>query len=103
MQRLGNKVYTERTNMDSPIHKQYRRAQNDYTKQIRKTKKDHWEEWLENIGAASVWTASKLVSGPSSDRSRVHVAALKTTSTGGVASEIHNNQGKSKLLFDTLF
>ena len=46
---LARRSYKRRVMNDDHIHKEFRRAWNNYSKMIRKTKDEHWIEWLETL------------------------------------------------------
>ena len=50
-----------------PIHEEFRRAQNNYSMMIWKTKEEHWIEWLEILDDEGVWTTNWMVSGAATD------------------------------------
>ncbi|KAF8881114.1 hypothetical protein BD779DRAFT_1445793, partial [Infundibulicybe gibba] len=62
-------------------------------------------DWLENIDATSIWTASRLVTGPASDGGRARVPDLKIKDpiTGGTLKEARDNEQKSKMFFKAFF
>jgi hypothetical protein len=68
-------------------------------------KTEHWAVWLEGIDELSLWTASRLVTGPASDggRSRVPMLQVKDPITKTVRQEEVNNKSKGHMFFDTFF
>jgi len=90
--------------MDHPIHEEYRRAWNDYAEQIQRVKAAHWLKWLEEINQSDMWDASRLVTGPASDRGRVQVPPLKVVDAeNGHVGEITNNREKSRAFRNAFF
>ena len=53
-------------------------AHNKYMNTIKKSKKDHWEDFLKWIEEKTIWTAHKYTSAKASDGSRARVPALTT-------------------------
>jgi hypothetical protein len=47
-----------------PIHEEHRKYRNQVTEAIRKTKQEHWLEYLEEIDQQGIYTASKYVTTP---------------------------------------
>ena len=44
---LGTKAYTKRNEPMDEAHSKYKTARNKYANTIKKSKKDHWEDFLE--------------------------------------------------------
>ena len=65
---LARRSYRRRAIDEDPIHEEFRKAQNNYSTMIQKTKDEHWMEWLENLDEEGVWTTNRMVSGPATDR-----------------------------------
>ena len=59
-------------------HQKYKTACNKYANTIKKSKKDHWEDFLKQIDEKTVWTAHKYSSAEASDGSSTRVPALTT-------------------------
>ena len=103
--KLSRKSYHARHNRDHPIHEEFRQARNDYSELIRKTKVEHWIEWLEGLDETNVWDASRLATGPASDGGRTRIPTLQVVDpvTKRVTREATTNEEKGKLLFETFF
>ena len=89
-----------------PLHSSHaaaKRARNDYNDLIVKSKRQHWDNWLENISAKTVWDAHKFTSAPASDGSKTRIPKLRTKNIDGSFTEILDNQGKSKALHEVFF
>ena len=89
-----------------PFHSSHtaaRRARNDYNNLIVKSKRQHWEDWLEGISAKTIWDAHKFTSTPVSDGSKTRIPTLKIKNNDGSTTEILDNQGKSKALHEVFF
>ncbi|KAF9033860.1 hypothetical protein BJ165DRAFT_1315830, partial [Panaeolus papilionaceus] len=52
---------------NAEVQETYRRKRNDYAQAIRRRKREHWEEWLENLDKRDIWVAGKMVGGSGSD------------------------------------
>ena len=65
--KLGRMSYRKQAMQDHPIHEEFCMVRNAYLLQIHKAKVKHWAEWLEKLDGPSMWTASRLVTGPATD------------------------------------
>ena len=101
--RLGRTSHKFALQAHHPAHEAFRRARNDYSQLIKKTKRDFWEDWLEQVDAESVWAAHRFVSAPGSDGGRARIPALKMRTADGRLSEVHDNEEKSKLFHEAFF
>ncbi|KAF8588922.1 hypothetical protein K439DRAFT_1261534, partial [Ramaria rubella] len=64
---LGQNSYSRHSNLDDPIHKEYKCCQNKYGLLIERTKKQHWETFLDMVDEHNVWMAHRYISRPPSD------------------------------------
>jgi len=105
MQKLAQKSAQASLEGNNPIHESYRRCRNDYAQAIKNTKRDHWEDWLENLEGDEIWAAGRMVGGGGSDggRARIPVLEVKDAVTKRVKHRASNNDQKSKLFFETFF
>ncbi|KAF9037471.1 hypothetical protein BJ165DRAFT_1324228, partial [Panaeolus papilionaceus] len=67
MRKEVRKLAAEAIRGDDAKREEYRRRRNDYAQAIRREKRAHWEEWLENLDEKDVWAAGKLVGGSGDD------------------------------------
>ena len=95
-----NKVENDPTH---PSHQEYQLHRNTYANLIWLTKKKHWIEWLEEANKSTIWSANRLISGPSTDGGSTRIPALTTTSNAGHTSRVTSNEHKSSLLFKVFF
>lgn len=82
---------------------EYRRIRNDYTDEVKKTKEEHWEEWLEGIDGEEKWKASQLVGRGSSDGGRTKIPTLKVRGEGNREGKAETSEEKSKAFFEAYF
>ena len=76
-------------------------ARGAFSDLLKKTKRDHWEDWLENVDGKTIWDAHKFTSGAETDGGRVRIPALKkTVLQGGGETIVQENEGKSWLLHE---
>ena len=71
------KSYRKRAYNDDPLHEEFRRIQNKYSEAIRRTKEEHWEEWLETLDEEGMWTVNQMVSGTATDGGRCRMPTLQ--------------------------
>ena len=90
---------------EDPIHEEFRKAQNEYSTAIWRTKEGHWTEWLETLDEEGIWTANKLVSGLATDggRSRIPTLLVKDPVTKRTTKEAWTNTEKGWLLYQSFF
>lgn len=101
--KLGRTAYNKHRRPNDPIHEEYRTSRNAYRELIKKTKLNHWLEWLDGIDARTIWTANKFVSAPASDGGKTRVPTLKIKNPNGPPSEASDNASKSKALYKAFF
>jgi hypothetical protein len=102
---LGGRSKYHRLNEQHPIHEEYRQQRNRYSELLRKTKAEHWAQWIEGIDESSIWDASKLMTSPASDagRSRIPTLQIKDPITKRTIREATDNESKGKLFYETFF
>jgi len=101
--RLSSAAYKFRHVPNHPSKKTYHQFTNKYTNQIRKVKKEHWEEWLENIADNDIFAANKIVTDLPSDYARALIPPLKSIQPNGRPLIATSNQAKSAALAHTFF
>ena len=85
-------------------HEQARQARNDYNDLIDKSKRQHWENWLDNISSKSIWDVHKFTSNPASDGSKARIPTLRVKNNADdMFTDILDNQGKSEALHKVFF
>ena len=100
-EKLARKFYHRRAINDDPVHEEFRRARNDYSKAIQDTKTEHWLNWLEDLDDEGVWTANRMATGPATDggRCRMPTLIVKDAVTKRISQEARTNEEKGKLLY----
>jgi len=84
-------------------HEEHRKRRNEYSALLRKTKNDHWNDWLENICAKTMWDAHRYMSQPASDGGKARIPALKRRNLNGKEEMVQDNNEKSRMFHDTFF
>ena len=102
---LARRSYKRREADEDPIHEGFRKAWNEYSTVIQRTKEGHWTEWLETLDKEGIWTANKLVSGPATDggRSRIPTLLVKDPVTKRTIKEARTNTEKGQLFYQSFF
>jgi ribonuclease HI len=101
---LAHRCARLRHSEDHPDHELYRKARNSYANLLQETKTKHWADWLVSIDQQSVWTASRLVTGPASDGGRTRVPTLRARDvTTGEEKDIATNEEKGKVFYELFF
>ena len=71
--------------------------------EITKAKTNHWNNYLENIEGADIWTVNKYISNPVGDGGRTRIPMLKVKDDDGTTREVNTNEDKAKSLAKTFF
>jgi len=100
---LSKASHSFRALPDHPSHRLRKEKVTSYDKAIKKTKKEHWVNWLEEATSSDLWIANKYVSNPSSDGGKTRIPTLKTKDNEGNATLAASNEDKSKVFASALF
>ncbi|KAJ3473537.1 hypothetical protein NLI96_g12951 [Meripilus lineatus] len=98
--RISGKAFKWRDVPDHPIHQELKDITKRYVDEVDKTKKQHWEDWLENLTAEAVYKANKYATDSPSDYARTRIPPLKTNEPGNLAS---TNKDKAQILAEAFF
>jgi ribonuclease HI len=101
--RLNNLHFKYRGAPDHPSHQEFRDVNLAYTKLIKATKSQHWEEWLENASSKDLWTANKYISDPPTDGGKTRIPTLHVTNSEGTLTEATTNDQKAAALIQSFF
>ncbi len=80
-----------------------RKARNTYSNLYKKSKVDHWTNWIEHLSNQMVWDAHKFVRADQSDGGRTRIPALVRTNEDGSTTTVQDNEEKSRILHSTFF
>ena len=83
VRQLGRKARHYEWYPEHSIHNTWKTARNELTALLQKTKRDHYNDWVENIDARNIWDTHKFTSALVSDRAKTRIPALKKTDTDG--------------------
>ena len=72
---------------------------------IRKTKEEHWVEWLETLDEEGMWTANRMVLGPATygGCSRIPTLVVMDHISKEIIREVHTNKEKGQVLYQAFF
>jgi hypothetical protein len=88
---------------EHPSHKQHHMLRNQYSETIKKTKLEHWYDWLKNATMADVWIADKYINAEPGDGGLSRIPTLKAKTPDGQQITANTNDDKSQLLARTFF
>jgi ribonuclease HI len=101
--RAGRQAYKHRTSRAHESHAKYKAARNKYAEAIEKSKKEHWEDFLEHVNQKTVWSAHKYASADPSDGGRTRIPKLTCKHSSGEEWAAESNEEKADMLFKTFF
>ena len=99
----SRRAYRHRAEPQHEAHAAHEEARRQYAETIEKAKKEHWEQWLEELQGDEIWTANKYVDSPSTDGGKARIPTLKRQEANGNITDIEDNTAKSQFLFDSFF
>ena len=103
VRKIGREARHYKRHPGHSIHKEWKKARNELTNLLRKTKCDHYIDWIESINAKTIWDAHRFAMAPVTDGAKTRIPVLKRTNEHGQQEEVHDNEGKSKLLHEAFF
>ena len=77
-------------------------ATSKYVEALEKAKKEHWEQWLEEVDLDNIWMAHMYPGSSPTDSGTARIPMLKKQ-TNGQTENVDVNEEKSKLLYETFF
>ena len=101
--KAGRKAYKKQHNRSDQAHEQYWKARNMYMNAIAKSKREHWDNLLENVDHKSMWTVNHYATGEHTDGSHTRIPTLKAKGQNGETSMASTNNRKADMLFDNFF
>jgi hypothetical protein len=78
-------------------------ARNRYADAIKKTKKQHWTDWLKVISSDEIWVANKYISCVNNSGANTHIPSLKYNVPMEGSFIVATNKEKSSPLAKTFF
>jgi hypothetical protein len=103
VRKLGRQARHYERYLAHSIHNEWKNARNELTMLLRKTKRDHYNDWIESINAGNIWDAHRFAMAPVTDGAKTRIPVLKKIDVDGQQTEVQDNEGKSKLLHKSFF
>ena len=100
---LSKASHSFRAIPDHPSHRLRKEKVATYDKAIKKTKKEHWVNWLEEATSNDLWIANKYITSPAGDGGKTRIPTLKTKDTEGNVTSATSNEDKSEVFANALF
>lgn len=100
LKKLARKAKKKHQIPDHPIHEEHRRARNDLPEMQKKTKEEHWKEYLESVDEGNIWDVHDFLTNSPTDRMRSRIPTLQERPNARPAED---NAEKSELLYKTFF
>ena len=85
------------------MHKAQEEARQAYAAEMEQVKKEHWEQWLEELEGEEIWMANKYVDSPPSDGGKARIPTLRRREANRNIMDVNENAAKSQYLFDSFF
>ena len=109
LRKVKNKLnvtsYRFRHDRQHPSHDQLREARNKLTDAIRDAKQRHWENFLEETGDETLWTAARYIDSPYAGEggAKTRVPILHTKDQLGVDCTARSNEDKARVIAESFF
>jgi len=91
LKQLQKTAHRYRALPEHGIHAQVHEKENALSKEIRKTKEDHWKNWLNDMAGTDIWIAHKYISNPGRDGGKTWIPTLRATNTDGQLTHATTN------------
>jgi len=103
LKHLRRQAYNFRALPDHEAHATLWEKENLMSKEIQRTKEEHWKEWLNDMVGTDIWIAHKYISNPGGDGGKTRIPMLRKTGPDGRIIQASTNEEKSKVLAQALF
>ena len=87
VRKIGQQARQYECYPDHSTHEEWKKARNKLSDLLRKTKCDHYIDWIESINAKTIWDAHKFSTAPVTDGAKTRIPVLKRTNTDVVVSK----------------
>ena len=91
LKQLRKTAHRYRALPEHGIHAQVHEKENTLSKEIRKTKEDHWKNWLNDMAGTDIWIAHKYIWNPGGDGGKTWIPTLRATNTDGQLTHATTN------------
>ena len=103
LKQLCKTAHRYRALLEHEVHTQVCSKENALSKEIQKTKENHWKDWLNDMSGTNIWIAHKYISNPGGDGGKTRIPMLKRTGPDGLVNQAMTNKEKSAILAQALF
>ena len=100
--RKGRKASKYKNWPEHHSHEEKCEANRLFHKTLKRTKRQHWRDWLEKADDPDIWTAHKYTSTPAGDGGKSRIPVLKLTRNGQEQTASSNDE-KSSMLAKSFF
>ena len=97
MLKSRRKAHTRGPQPDLRLHEKFRECRRKYSRELERTKRDHWRNWLEQATDPDIWTVHRYINMPASDGGKTRIPDLIST-TDGQQRKVNTNESKGNLL-----
>ena len=87
LKQLHKTAHRYRALLEHEVHAQVRSKENALSKEIQKTKENHWKDWLNDMSGTDIWIAHKYILNPGGDGGKTHIPTLKRTGPDGLVNQ----------------
>ena len=102
MLRQRRRACKERGKPSSMVWEQFKVARREFGRELEKTKKNHWRDWLEKATDPDLWTAHKYITAPPGDCGKTRIPDLNFTDSEG-QQKARSNEEKGRILARMFF
>jgi len=102
LNRIRADSYRNRALTDHTSHKELMKS-NTYGEAILLAKKQHWENYLEEMTSDEIWTANKYLKEPVGDGGNPKIPTLRIKDKQGTEINMNNNWDKANLFAVSFF
>jgi ribonuclease HI len=103
LNRIRLESYKFRTLTHHPSHRILRAKSKDFGEAIVRVKREHWENYLEEMTAEDIWMANRYLKEPIGDGGSPRIPTLRTKDEEGNEIALTSNEAKAKIFGKTFF
>ena len=102
MLKIWRRVCKDCNKPNTVAWERFREARQNFGHKLEKTKKNHWQDWLEKATDPDLWTAHKYITAPPGDCRKMRIPDLTFTDNEG-QHHASSNKEKGRILAKTFF
>jgi ribonuclease HI len=103
LNRIRTESYRFRTIAHHPSHRTLRAKSRDFGEAIIQIKREHWENYLEEMAADDIWTANRYLREPIGDGGSPRIPTLRVKDEDGNEAVLASNEEKAETFGKTFF